>query len=42
VSTKPIADVAKELADAHRKEDPATKVALPADWGTPVALKNIA
>jgi hypothetical protein len=41
VSTKPISDVARELAEAHRKEDPATKAVFLAEDLTEVRLVEV-
>jgi hypothetical protein len=41
VSTKPIVDVAKELAEAHRKEDPATKAVFLAENAAEVRLVEV-
>jgi len=41
VSTKPIVDVAKELAAAHRKEDPETKAVFLAEDQAEVRLVEV-
>jgi hypothetical protein len=41
VSTKPVAAVAKELAEAHRKEDPATKAVFLAESVAEVRLVEV-
>jgi hypothetical protein len=41
VATKPIVDVAKQLAEAHRKEDPATKAVFLAENLAEVRLVEV-
>jgi hypothetical protein len=41
MATKPIVDVAKDLAEAHRKEDPATKAVFLAENPAEVRLVEV-